>query len=873
MRVGMTHFPYGRRGERPLFLAMPSPAHAYRFASAIPGVVARGSAIHFSVEAAPALEALLSVALSRQDFDAAEFAAWLPGREEYDRLFKPKLRDYQRDMVSFLALRAFAINGDPMRCLAGSTKLRVHRAGKTFTTTLVRLAKGLQGRLGWRLDIPTKLQSMDEQGSIVLNTVTLVHQPGYKHCLTLKLADGSTLTATPDHRIATSHGMKLLGDLKVGQTVLVAVKPTKRAGRVRNLSRYLQGMKHHPHAEHFKSVRKDRPVETGYRVKTHRLAAEAALSGLPYKVFVSRVRASELEGLRFLPPDMDVHHLDGNHANNAPENLQVMTRAEHARRHGQEGGWRSVSMRAVSVEVVSIEDAGVHETFDLTMANPLNNYVAGNVVVSNSGKTPTTLAAASLIGSEKTLIVCPSIAKLVWATEIAKWLGMPSLILYGRGADEARAYCLSCEGKGRDTTGSRCAACKAKNGSSYGYRIFRDAEVPQALAEHRFVIANYDILIPQARTDPAGKRELDATLGGWSEALRCAPFDLAIVDEAHVLRGRSTRERRGESKRDRLVDLSKGIERVWALSGTPIYGRVADLWSLLDYITDGLYGRPFFTFDVRYAGGGQGQYGWVNDGATNVDELKSRLDTFMLKRDRRDIMPFMPPKTRQIVRLDSGKANFSKPKGTKGSSGLHAALRATARIKADAVVENVATECREGAKVVVYAYLRENAEALAKALAAACDKGEHSVPLKARHFRVWAVSGDTPVEARFKQAQAFREWQGAGVFVATIDSVPVAISLKGAQSVHFSDLNFDPASLLQAEDRPYEVGTTGLTIVYYVVEKTVDEHVVGLVLPKMEMLSNVVNETAAGDFKNAFGGVDPEALAEEVWARMAAAAV
>ena len=34
--------------------------------------------------------------------------------------------------------------------------------------------------------------------------------------------------------------------------------------------------------------------------------------------------------------DKEVHHRDGNCLNNAPENLQVVTKCEHARLHGRE---------------------------------------------------------------------------------------------------------------------------------------------------------------------------------------------------------------------------------------------------------------------------------------------------------------------------------------------------------------------------------------------------------------------------------------------------------------------------------------------------------------------------------------------------------
>jgi hypothetical protein len=534
--------------------------------------------------------------------------------------------------------------------------------------------------------------------------------------------------------------------------------------------------------------------------------------------------------------------------------------------------------------ITSITPVGVRETFDLTMESPLNNYsTASGFIVANSGKTPTTIAAATLVGAEKVLVACPSIAKLVWATEIVKWLGESSLLLYGRAGDEAREFCATCNGTGR-VDATRCADCRAKNGQSLGARIVSsdgDA-VAEALARHRFIIVNYDILIPQVVRSDAGVRSEREDLPGWVEKIRAASPSLIIADEAHLLRGRSKRERAGESRRDRLLALSRGVPRFWALTGTPIYGRVADLWALLDVITDGLFGRPFFDFDVRWAGGHKGEYGWVNDGCTDAESLMRRLDFFMLKRDRRDILPHLPPKTRQVIRIDAGKESFAMPRrgagggaggGVKrGVGGLHSALRVTASLKEKHVTEAVLDECAEGAKVVVYSYLRASVESLAKAIG---DAGRDDVRLRSRNFQVWCVSGDTPVEARFKQAQTFREWTGSGVFVATIDSVPVAISLKGAQSVHFADLTFDPASLLQAEDRPYEVGTPGLAIVYYVVEKSIDEHVVELVLKKMSTLENVARESTAGDFKGAFNGqtMSAEEMADDIWARMEAAAL
>lgn len=59
----------------------------------------------------------------------------------------------------------------------------------------------------------------------------------------------------------------------------------------------------------------------------HRLVVEQYL--------LTEENSVEIDGKRYLRPDLVIHHIDHNRQNNIPENLRVMTRSEHARLHEQ----------------------------------------------------------------------------------------------------------------------------------------------------------------------------------------------------------------------------------------------------------------------------------------------------------------------------------------------------------------------------------------------------------------------------------------------------------------------------------------------------------------------------------------------------------
>lgn len=98
-----------------------------------------------------------------------------------------------------------------------------------------------------------------------------------------------------------------------------------------------------------------------------------------------------------------------------------------------------------------------------------------------TGKSNMLLITHALAGSPKTLIVLNALGRRVWAEEIALWLGQSAAMLYGRGGDEVRVFCVPCGGRGYvyvapnaqgECEPVSCQECKAKNGQSLGEKLY-----------------------------------------------------------------------------------------------------------------------------------------------------------------------------------------------------------------------------------------------------------------------------------------------------------------------------------------------------------------------------------------------------------------
>ena len=237
--------------------------------------------------------------------------------------------------------------------------------------------------------------SMTEGGRIFQNKILDVLDSGERECVRVRTVGGLELICTPDHPIATSEtafGFVHAAELKVGSTILTHknVWWTPELEERERVNRPEIMVKHHPVA----ATKVVRDMARGYenvykRITRARAVYEAHWNGLTLEAYITRLNDGELDGLKFLSRDVDVHHKDENKLNDVPENLVALSHAEHSREHFvlPNGRPRCGSHIAVDDVVSSVEPAGKHQTYDIKMAAPFHNFVADDFVVHNSGKT------------------------------------------------------------------------------------------------------------------------------------------------------------------------------------------------------------------------------------------------------------------------------------------------------------------------------------------------------------------------------------------------------------------------------------------------------------------------------------------------------
>lgn len=279
--------------------------------------------------------------------------------------------------------------------------------------------------------------------------------------------------------------------------------------------------------------------------------------------------------------------------------------------------------------------------------------------------------------------------------------------------------------------------------------------------------------------------------------------------------------------------------------------------------------RTPFAFHRAYCEGHKSEYGWVADGRSpRADtELEPRLGRLTIKHDRAEYWKNTPPKVRQTKRIDIGakpEEGDALAKRLPSETHLFKALEATLEKKVDDIVQGVMEELGAGEKCVIWVLTRESVEIMAKALERATENKDARTLMRQKNLRLLATHGEASVKVRHDLAATFRKHKGASALIATMDSMPESISLFGATTAHYAQLHYLPGPMEQTENRPYLEATARCHLIYYVAKYTVDEHVLRILLPRLEAAAKIAKNKDSGAIQKSLDQQKKESYLEVI---------
>lgn len=367
--------------------------------------------------------------------------------------------------------------------------------------------------------------------------------------------------------------------------------------------------------------------------------------------------------------------------------------------------------------------------------------------------------------SRPILVVCPKGLKLYWERQAFNLIGMKSDILQGR-----------------------------------------KPPTRPTLFQPPMLIINYEILEK------------------WLPYLEELDIQLLILDEGQYIKDMNSKRTKA------IIQLSKGIPEIIICTGTPMENSAIELWPFIKILRPRLF-RSFKEFADRYTRPKMRPWGWEYKGARNLDELHDILEAnLMIRRRKIDVIDQLPPKIRTVVPLEimdrkqydhaltdflgwikvEYRSKYRRAKRAEALTKLTYLLGLAGELKARYVLEWIDEWLEETTGKIV--------------LFSVHTKMVNSIKLHYRENSV-CIDGSTSQRDREIAEKMFLHDPSIRIMNAQIRAGGVGLDFTAAHTVAFPEIHWNPAVILQAEDRVYARlnDLHGAEIFFLVAKNTIEE--------------------------------------------------
>lgn len=326
-------------------------------------------------------------------------------------------------------------------------------------------------------------------------------------------------------------------------------------------------------------------------------------------------------------------------------------------------------------------------------------------------------------------------------------------------------------------------------------------------------------------------------------------FPAVIADEAQAIKN-------PVSKQSRAVRSLHARQRI-ALTGTPVENRLADLWSIFDFVNPGLLGtlKHFLDFSKK-----------LGNDYTPLRKLTQPFILRRLKTDRR-IITDLPDKTevkvyctlskrqaalyqncveemqRAIQQEQDGirrkgivlgflmrfKQICNHPAHFLGN-GDYTPEDAGKFLRLGELIESIASRQE---KLLIFTQFREMTQAL------------HDHLQNCFGHSGLILHGGTPVKERAELVRTFQEDDSIPFFVLSLKAAGTGLNLTAANHVIHFDRWWNPAVENQASDRAFRIGQKRNVLIHkFICKGTLEEKIDELIMGKQNLADELLNEGA-----------------------------
>ena len=301
-----------------------------------------------------------------------------------------------------------------------------------------------------------------------------------------------------------------------------------------------------------------------------------------------------------------------------------------------------------------------------------------------------------------------------------------------------------------------------------------------------------------------------------------------VFDECHRLKNNKAIRTKA------AMLMMKKIDRVYALSGTPIPNRPIELWPILHGL--GIYRGGWFDFAARYAKMWSAPWGMDVSGASNIPELKALMKPHVLRRKKEDIfMDYKQPQVSLVtfdLPVDKREQQFdadtlvANPNALLAFEGLAEVMKEAGMRKVKAASEFISDLLQSGEPVVVFAHHKDVVHGLVEEL---------------KDHKPVVVVGDTPSAKRTENIAAFQSGQ-TKVIVGNIAAMSEGVDLSAADTIVFVECTWSTSALEQASSRVENINKSGIKPVIYLltIRASLDHNVLAKVLKKQNIVNQII---------------------------------